>query len=109
MDTPYLYQESFRRREQRFIRFTLTWKFGEQNTSLFRKRSSKHVHHPEPVATVVKVTSRTSQRFRFETGAPDLSLIAIVFQKAHLVEIAFAVLDDVAQAGINGVGRRFEE
>jgi len=41
VDTPYLYQESFRRREQRFIRFTLTWKFGEQNTSLFRKRSGQ--------------------------------------------------------------------
>lgn len=41
VDTPYLYQESFRRREMRFVRFTLTWKFGEQNTSLFRKRGQQ--------------------------------------------------------------------
>jgi len=46
VDTPYLYQESFRRREMRFVRFTLTWKFGEQNTSLFRKRSNQA--RPEP-------------------------------------------------------------
>ncbi|HRH37343.1 MAG TPA: outer membrane beta-barrel protein [Flavobacteriales bacterium] len=41
IDTPYLYQDSFRRREMRFVRFTLTWKFGEQNTSLFRKKSQR--------------------------------------------------------------------
>ena len=37
LETPFLYQENFRRREQRFVRFTLTWKFGEQNASLFRR------------------------------------------------------------------------
>ena len=42
IDTPYLYQESFRRREMRFVRFTLTWKFGELNMSLFRKKGSQH-------------------------------------------------------------------
>lgn len=41
VDTPLLYQESFRRREMRFVRFTLTWKFGEQNTSLFRRRGQQ--------------------------------------------------------------------
>ncbi|MBL7950596.1 MAG: outer membrane beta-barrel protein [Flavobacteriales bacterium] len=41
VDTAYLYQESFRRREMRFVRFTLTWKFGEQNMSLFRKRGQQ--------------------------------------------------------------------
>ncbi len=38
IDTPLLYQESTRRREMRYVRFTLTWKFGEQNSSLFRRR-----------------------------------------------------------------------
>jgi len=38
VDTPFLFQESFRRREMRFVRFTLTWKFGEQNTSIFRRK-----------------------------------------------------------------------
>ncbi|MBK8499242.1 MAG: outer membrane beta-barrel protein [Flavobacteriales bacterium] len=41
IDTQSLYQESFRRREMRYIRFTLTWKFGEQNTSLFRRRQNQ--------------------------------------------------------------------
>ena len=41
IDTPLLYQESYRRREMRFVRFTLTWKFGEQNMSLFRRRSQR--------------------------------------------------------------------
>ncbi|MBK7944015.1 MAG: outer membrane beta-barrel protein [Flavobacteriales bacterium] len=41
IDTDRLYQESFRRREMRFVRFTLTWKFGEQNTSLFRRRNNQ--------------------------------------------------------------------
>lgn len=45
LDTPSLYQENFRRREQRFVRFTLTWKFGQQNASLFRKRGQQR---PEP-------------------------------------------------------------
>lgn len=38
LDTPALYQESERRREMRFLRATLTWKFGEQDASLFRRR-----------------------------------------------------------------------
>lgn len=41
IDTPYLYQENYRRREMRYVRFTLTWKFGEQNNSLFRKRNQQ--------------------------------------------------------------------
>lgn len=41
VETPFLYQESFRRREMRFVRFTLTWKFGEQNMSLFRRRGQQ--------------------------------------------------------------------
>ncbi len=41
IDTDRLYQESFRRREMRFVRFTLTWKFGEQNTSIFRRRQNQ--------------------------------------------------------------------
>ena len=41
VDTEFLYQESFRRREMRFVRFTLTWKFGEQNMSLFRRRGQQ--------------------------------------------------------------------
>ena len=41
VDTPLLLQESYRRREMRFVRFTLTWKFGEQNTSLFRRRGQQ--------------------------------------------------------------------
>jgi outer membrane receptor for ferrienterochelin and colicin len=45
IDTDDLYQESFRRREMRFVRFTLTWKFGEQNTSLFRRKNQPR---PEP-------------------------------------------------------------
>ncbi|MBK8339265.1 MAG: outer membrane beta-barrel protein [Flavobacteriales bacterium] len=41
VETDYLSQESFRRREMRFVRFTLTWKFGEQNSSLFRRRQGQ--------------------------------------------------------------------
>lgn len=41
VDTPLLLQESYRRREMRFVRFTLTWKFGEQNASLFRRRGQQ--------------------------------------------------------------------
>jgi hypothetical protein len=41
IDTDRLYQESFRRREMRFVRFTLTWRFGEQNASLFRRRQGQ--------------------------------------------------------------------
>jgi PKD repeat protein len=39
-DTPTVYQESYRRRDQRNFRITLTWKFGEQNSSLFRRRNA---------------------------------------------------------------------
>jgi hypothetical protein len=46
IDTPRLFQENFRRREQRYVRFTLTWRFGEQNTSLFRRRVQQQ--RPEP-------------------------------------------------------------
>lgn len=38
VETAFFEQESFRRREMRFVRFTLTWKFGEQNSSIFRRR-----------------------------------------------------------------------
>lgn len=38
LDTPNVYQENFRRREQRFIRLTLTWKFGERDATIFRRR-----------------------------------------------------------------------
>ncbi|TXI81550.1 MAG: hypothetical protein E6Q44_04150 [Flavobacteriales bacterium] len=41
LDTPLLLQESYRRRDMRYVRFTLTWKFGEQNMSLFRKRGQQ--------------------------------------------------------------------
>lgn len=41
LDTPTVYQENFRRREQRFIRFTLTWKFGERDATLFRRRQQQ--------------------------------------------------------------------
>lgn len=46
IDTPYLYQENYRRREMRFIRFTLTWKFGERDASLFRRKTQQA--RPEP-------------------------------------------------------------
>ena len=46
IDTPFLYQENFSRREQRFVRFTLTWKFGEQNSSLFKKRGPQQRTEP---------------------------------------------------------------
>ena len=39
-DTPTVYQESYRRRDQRNLRVNITWKFGEQNSSLFRKRNN---------------------------------------------------------------------
>ena len=38
LDTPGLYQETERRREMRFVRVNLTWKFGEQDASLFRRK-----------------------------------------------------------------------
>lgn len=41
INTPYLIQENFSRREQRYVRFTLTWKFGESDASLFRKKGQR--------------------------------------------------------------------
>ncbi len=41
LDTPRLYQETERRREMRFVRLQITWKFGEQDTSLFRRKSQR--------------------------------------------------------------------
>jgi hypothetical protein len=41
LDTPTIYQENFRRREQRFVRLTLTWKFGERDASLFRRKGQQ--------------------------------------------------------------------
>jgi hypothetical protein len=38
LDTPSLYQETERRREMRYVRVSLTWKFGEQDASLFRRK-----------------------------------------------------------------------
>lgn len=46
LETPVLYQESERRREMRFLRATLTWKFGEQDASLFRKRNQAPKRDP---------------------------------------------------------------
>lgn len=37
-DTPTFIQEDFRRREMRFARLTVTWRFGERDASLFRRR-----------------------------------------------------------------------
>ena len=42
LDTPLLYQETERRREMRFLRATLTWKFGEQDASLFKRRNQQN-------------------------------------------------------------------
>jgi len=41
LDTPTLYQESERRREMRFARVTVTWKFGEQDASFFRRKGQR--------------------------------------------------------------------
>jgi hypothetical protein len=46
LDTPALYQETERRREMRFVRATLTWKFGEQDASLFRRKQTKERRDP---------------------------------------------------------------
>ncbi|MBL8003193.1 MAG: outer membrane beta-barrel protein [Flavobacteriales bacterium] len=46
LDTPTLYQESERRREMRFVRLTLTWKFGEQDSSFFRRRNQQQRRDP---------------------------------------------------------------
>lgn len=42
LDTPDLYQETERRREMRYARLSLTWKFGEQDASLFRRRNQQN-------------------------------------------------------------------
>ena len=41
LDTQELYQETERRREMRFLRVNITWKFGEQDASLFRRRDRR--------------------------------------------------------------------
>lgn len=41
VSTETLWQENFRRREQRNIRLTVTWKFGERDASLFRRRQQQ--------------------------------------------------------------------
>lgn len=46
LDTPYLYQESYRRRDMRNFRVTLTWKFGQQDTSLFHRRQQQPQRDP---------------------------------------------------------------
>ncbi len=40
-DTPTFIQEDFRRREMRYARLTVTWRFGERDASLFRRRSQQ--------------------------------------------------------------------
>lgn len=39
--TPFYIQEASRRRETRFLRFNVSWNFGEQDASLFKKRNQK--------------------------------------------------------------------
>ncbi len=46
LDTPLLHQESERRREMRFVRLNVTWKFGEQDASLFRRRNQTQKRDP---------------------------------------------------------------
>ncbi|MCC7502201.1 MAG: outer membrane beta-barrel protein [Flavobacteriales bacterium] len=46
LDTPTLYQETQRRREMRFLRVTLTWKFGEQDASFFRRKNQQQRRDP---------------------------------------------------------------
>lgn len=41
LDTPLLYQESYRRRDMRNFRITFTWKFGQQDASLFRRKQQQ--------------------------------------------------------------------
>ncbi|MBL7963098.1 MAG: TonB-dependent receptor [Flavobacteriales bacterium] len=41
LETDTFIQENYRRREQRFARLTVTWRFGEQNTSLLRRRQQR--------------------------------------------------------------------
>lgn len=46
LDTPFFLQENFSRREQRNVRFTLTWKFGERDASLFRRKNGQQRGEP---------------------------------------------------------------
>lgn len=50
LDTPALYQETERRREMRFARLSVTWKFGEQDASLFRRRDKGTNQRRDPGA-----------------------------------------------------------
>ena len=45
-ETPEFTQESWRRREQRFVRFTLTWRFGQQDASFFRRGRQQQRREP---------------------------------------------------------------
>lgn len=45
-ETPEFTQESWRRREQRFVRFTLTWRFGQQDASFFRRKGQQQRGEP---------------------------------------------------------------
>ncbi len=40
-DTPTFLQDDFRRREMRYARITVTWRFGERDASLFRRRAQR--------------------------------------------------------------------
>jgi len=40
-DTQYYFQETSRRRETRYLKFTVTYNFGDQDASLFKKRNQK--------------------------------------------------------------------
>lgn len=42
-DTPTFVQEDYRRREMRNARITVTWKFGERDASLFRRRPQQRM------------------------------------------------------------------
>lgn len=42
-DTPTFVQEDYRRREMRYARLTVTWKFGERDASLFRRRAQQRM------------------------------------------------------------------
>ncbi|MFZ1686497.1 MAG: TonB-dependent receptor [Flavobacteriales bacterium] len=39
-------QESWRRREQRFLRLNITWRFGQQDASLFRRKGQQQRNEP---------------------------------------------------------------
>lgn len=46
LDTPVLYQLTERRRDMRFVRLTVTWKFGKQDASLFKRDKSQPRRDP---------------------------------------------------------------